>query len=159
MVVVSDTAMSSPYESVLVNGATREVTLTAQYEAVVRFQFIGKNKQNGGSNITAANIAKTFETKMRFAGTRLKFADNGLSVVRVGSLKQIPVMRDNAIYTNTSIDIVFGYEHITKDVYDTIDEVEVTGTYQFTYVPAFSHGYGMVTTATIEDYNVSLTLP
>ena len=51
-------------------------------------------------------------------------------------------------------------EHITKDVYDTIDEVEVTGTYQFTYVPAFSHGYGMVTTtATIEDYNVSLTLP
>ena len=105
---------------------------------------------------------------MRFAGTRLKFADNGLSVVRVGSLKQTPVMRDNAIYTNTAIDIVFGYEHITKDVYDTIDEVEVTGTYQFTYIPAFSHGYGnnygysygmVTTTATIEDYNVSLTLP
>lgn len=168
MVVISDIATSVPYESVFVDGTTREVTLTIPYEVTVRFQFIGKNKQNGGSNVNAANIAKTFETKMRFAGTRLKFADNGLSVVRVGSLKQIPVMRDNAIYTNTAIDIVFGYEHITKDVYDTIDEVEVTGTYQFTYVPVFSHGYGnnygysygMVTTiATIEDYNVSLTLP
>lgn len=168
MVVISDIATSVPYESVFVNGTTREVTLTIPYEVTVRFQFIGKNKQNGGSNVNAANIAKTFETKMRFAGTRLKFADNGLSVVRVGSLKQIPVMRDNAIYTNTAIDIVFGYEHITKDVYDTIDEVEVTGTYQFTYVPAFSHGYGnnygysygmVTTTATIEDYNVSLTLP
>jgi hypothetical protein len=128
MVVVSDTAMSSPYESVLVNGTTREVTLTAQYEAVVRFQFIGKNKQNGASDVNSSNIAKTFETKMRFAGTRLKFADNGLSVVRIGSLKQIPVMRDNAIYTNTAIDIVFGYEHITKDVYNIVDSVNIVGT-------------------------------
>ena len=60
MVVVSDTAMSNPYESVLVNGTTRKVTLTAQYEAVVRFQFIGKNKQNGGSNINELKSNKSY---------------------------------------------------------------------------------------------------
>lgn len=168
MMVVSDIATASAYESVFVDGTTREVTLTTPYEMVVRFQFIGKNKQSGGSDVNAANTAKTFETKMRFAGNRLKFADNGLSVVRVGSLKQIPVMRDNAIYTNTAIDIVFGYEHITKEAYDSIDKGGITGSYQYTFIPVFSHGYGynygysygMVTkTATTEEYDVSLTLP
>ena len=128
LTVLSDDAISSPTESLWVNAATRVQTLSIPYQTTVRFAFIGKNKQSGGSNTNAPNIAKTFEGLMRFANTRLKFADNGLSVIKIGKLVQVPMMRDNNIFSITGIDITFGYSHTITMVDDTIDETNIEGT-------------------------------
>ena len=128
LTVLSDDAISSPTESLWVNAATRVQTLSIPYQTTVRFAFIGKNKQSGGSNTNAPNIAKTFEGLMRFANTRLKFADNGLSVIKIGKLVQVPMMRDNNIFSITGIDITFGYTHTITMVDDTIDATNIEGT-------------------------------
>jgi len=128
LTVLSDDAMSSASESLWVNATTRVQSLSIPYQTTVRFAFIGKNKQSGGSNTNAPNIAKTFEGLMRFANTRLKFADNGLSVIKIGKLVQVPMMRDNNIFSITGIDITFGYSHIITMVDDTIDETNIEGT-------------------------------
>lgn len=128
LTVLSDDAISSPTESLWVNATTRVQTLSIPYQTTVRFAFIGKNKQSGGSNTNAPNIAKTFEGLMRFANTRLKFADNGLSVIKIGKLVQVPMMRDNNIFSITGIDITFGYSHTITMVDDTIDETNIEGT-------------------------------
>lgn len=128
LTILSDDAMSSAYENLWVNGTTRTQTLSIPYQTTVRFAFIGKNKQSGGSNTNAPNIAKTFEGLMRFANTRLKFADNGLSVIKIGKLVQVPMMRDNNIFSITGIDITFGYSHTITMVDNTIDETNIEGT-------------------------------
>ena len=128
LTVLSDDAISSPTESLWVNATTRVQTLSIPYQSMIRFAFIGKNKQSGGSNTNAPNIAKTFEGLMRFANTRLKFADNGLSVIKIGKLVQVPMMRDNNIFSITGIDITFGYSHTITMVDDTIDETNIEGT-------------------------------
>lgn len=128
LTVLSDDAISSPTESLWVNATTRVQTISIPYQTTVRFAFIGKNKQSGGSNTNAPNIAKTFEGLMRFANTRLKFADNGLSVIKIGKLVQVPMMRDNNIFSITGIDITFGYSHTITMVDDTIDETNIEGT-------------------------------
>lgn len=128
LTVLSDDAMSSASESLWVNATTRVQTLSIPYQTTVRFAFIGKNKQSGGSNTNAPNIAKTFEGLMRFANTRLKFADNGLSVIKIGKLVHVPMMRDNNIFSITGIDITFGYSHTITMVDDTIDETNIEGT-------------------------------
>ena len=128
LTVLSDDAMSSASESLWVNATTRVQTLSIPYQTTVRFAFIGKNKQSGGSNTNAPNIAKTFEGLMRFANTRLKFADNGLSVIKIGKLVQVPMMRDNNIFSITGIDITFGYSHTITMVDNTIDETNIEGT-------------------------------
>lgn len=128
LTVLSDDAISSPTESLWVNATTRVQTLSIPYQTMIRFAFIGKNKQSGGSNTNAPNIAKTFEGLMRFANTRLKFADNGLSVIKIGKLVQVPMMRDNNIFSITGIDITFGYSHTITMVDNTIDETNIEGT-------------------------------
>lgn len=128
LTVLSDDALSSATESLWVNATTRVQTLSIPYQTTVRFAFIGKNKQSGGSNTNAPNIAKTFEGLMRFANTRLKFADNGLSVIKIGKLVQVPMMRDNNIFSITGIDITFGYSHTITMVDDTIDATNIEGT-------------------------------
>jgi hypothetical protein len=128
LTVLSDDAISSPTESLWVNATTRVQTLSIPYQTMIRFAFIGKNKQSGGSDTNAPNIAKTFEGLMRFANTRLKFADNGLSVIKIGKLVQVPMMRDNNIFSITGIDITFGYSHTITMVDNTIDETNIEGT-------------------------------
>jgi len=128
LTVLTDDAISSATESLWVNATTRVQTLSIPYQTTVRFAFIGKNKQSGGSDTNAPNIAKTFEGLMRFANTRLKFADNGLSVIKIGKLVQVPMMRDNNIFSITGIDITFGYSHTITMVDDTIDETNIEGT-------------------------------
>jgi hypothetical protein len=126
--VLTDDAISSATESLWVNATTRVQTLSIPYQSMIRFAFIGKNKQSGGSDTNAPNIAKTFEGLMRFANTRLKFADNGLSVIKIGKLVQVPMMRDNNIFSITGIDITFGYSHTITMVDNTIDETNIEGT-------------------------------
>ena len=128
LTVLSDDAMSSATESLWVDSVTRVQSLSIPYQTTVRFAFIGKNKQSGGSNTNAPNIAKTFEGLMRFANTRLKFSDNGLSVIKIGKLVQVPMMRDNNIFSITGIDITFGYSHTITMVDNTIDETNIEGT-------------------------------
>lgn len=166
--VLTDDALSSATESLWVNATTRVQTLSIPYQSMIRFAFIGKNKQSGGSNTNAPNIAKTFEGLMRFANTRLKFADNGLSVIKIGKLVQVPMMRENNIFSITGIDITFGYTHTITLVDDTIDAFDVDGVVQYKLVEAYQNGYGMSygynygqqnTTSTLEDIGVSLSLP
>ena len=137
LTVLSDDAMSSASESLWVDSVTRFQSLSIPYQTTVRFAFIGKNKQSGGS-------------------------------IKIGKLVQVPMMRDNNIFSITGIDITFGYTHTITLIDDTIDAFDVDGVVQYKLVEAYHNGYGMSygynygqqnTTSTLEEIGVSLSLP
>ena len=117
-------------ERFIVDKDERKATLSQTFEATVRFQFYGKDKQSGGSNNTAQNYAEDFTMKIRSAMTRMLFADNGLSIMRVGDMKRVPKVKESDIFNTYVIDVVIGYTHYITTVYDTIESVEMTGTFK-----------------------------
>ena len=78
MYIVSDDAVAQGQETLFVDGDDFIQQIRTPYQAVVRFQFVGKKPLVGGTT-SAANIAKQFEASFRFSTTRYKFAEQGVS--------------------------------------------------------------------------------
>ena len=58
--IVSETPVGMSSESVHVDNITRQTIMRQPYEALVRFVFVGKDKQSSGNNTNAANYAEDF---------------------------------------------------------------------------------------------------
>lgn len=117
-------------ERYLVDKDDRIAVLSQTFEATIRYQFYGKDKQASGSNNTAQNYAEEFVMKMRSALTRILFADNGISIMRIGDLKRVPKIKESDIFNTYVVDVTIGYTHYISTVYDTIESVEMTGTFK-----------------------------
>lgn len=163
LTVLNDNAIGNGTESLYVDGSTYYQIKTIPYQMTVRFQFVGKSKVSGQTSVVAANKAKEFETLLRFINARYTFADNGLSLMSVGVLRQIPIQKENNIYTMSGIDLVFGYNHIVTSVVSTIETIDVSGTLQYSLRGEDSFGYGRaygqsygesVSSYTLEDIDV-----
>lgn len=139
--IISDNAISKT-ESLYVDGTTLKQQINTVYETLVRFEFVGK-KPTSTSPASAANIAKQFEALFRFSPTRYIFSDKGLSILKVGGLRQVPVMRDTNVFTVTGIDITFAYEHIDEMVIPIITSVDGEGTLQYSLAEVVEYGYGL----------------
>lgn len=140
--IISDTAISKGTETLYVNGDTLKQQINTVYETVVRFEFTGK-KPTSTSSASAASIAKQFEALFKFSPTRYIFSDKGLSILKVGGLRQVPVMRDTNVFTVTGIDITFAYEHIDEMVIPIITSVDGEGTLQYSLAELVEYGYGL----------------
>ena len=139
--IISDNAISKT-ESLYVDGTTLKQQINTVYETVVRFEFVGK-KPTATSSASAASLAKQFEALFRFSPTRYIFSDKGLSILKVGGLRQVPVMRDTSVFAVTGIDITFAYEHIDEMVIPIITSVDGEGTLQYSLAEVVEYGYGL----------------
>ncbi len=139
--IISDTAISKT-ESLYVDGTTLKQQINTIYETLVRFEFVGK-KPTSTSSASAASLAKQFEALFKFSPTRYIFSDKGLSILKVGGLRQVPVMRDTSVFAVTGIDITFAYEHIDEMVIPIITSVDGEGTLQYSLAEVVEYGYGL----------------
>lgn len=139
--IISDNAISKT-ESLYVDGTTLKQQINTVYETLVRFEFVGK-KPTATSSASAASLAKQFEALFRFSPTRYIFSDKGLSILKVGGLRQVPVMRDTSVFAVTGIDITFAYEHIDEMVIPIITSVDGEGTLQYSLAELVEYGYGL----------------
>jgi len=138
--IISDTAISKGTETF--DGTTLKQQINTVYETVVRFEFVGK-KPTSTSSTSAASLAKQFEALFKFSPTRYTFSDKGLSILKVGGLRQVPVMRDTSVFAVTGIDITFAYEHIDEMVIPIITSVDGEGTLQYSLAEVVGYGYGL----------------
>lgn len=139
--IISDNPISKT-ESLYVDGTTLKQQINTVYETVVRFEFVGK-KPTSTSSTSAASLAKQFEALFKFSPTRYTFSDKGLSILKVGGLRQVPVMRDTNVFAVTGIDITFAYEHIDEMVIPIITSVDGEGTLQYSLAELVEYGYGL----------------
>ena len=139
--IISDNAISKT-ESLYVDGTTLKQQINTVYETLVRFEFVGK-KPTSTSSASTASLAKQFEALFRFSPTRYIFSDKGLSILKVGGLRQVPVMRDTSVFAVTGIDITFAYEHIDEMVIPIITSVDGEGTLQYSLAEVVEYGYGL----------------
>ena len=139
--IISDNPVSKT-ESLYVDGTTLKQQINTVYETVVRFEFVGK-KPTSTSSASAASLAKQFEALFKFSPTRYIFSDKGLSILKVGGLRQVPVMRDTSVFAVTGIDITFAYEHIDEMVIPIITSVDGEGTLQYSLAEVVEYGYGL----------------
>lgn len=139
--IISDNTLSKT-ESLYVDGTTLKQQINTVYETVVRFEFVGK-KPTSTSSASAASLAKQFEALFKFSPTRYIFSDKGLSILKVGGLRQVPVMRDTSVFAVTGIDITFAYEHIDEMVIPIITSVDGEGTLQYSLAEVVEYGYGL----------------
>ena len=160
--IISDNAISKT-ESLYVDGTTLKQQINTVYETLVRFEFVGK-KPTSTSSASAASLAKQFEALFKFSPTRYIFSDKGLSILKVGGLRQVPVMRDTSVFAVTGIDITFAYEHIDEMVIPIITSVDGEGTLQYSLaevVDGLSYGssYGATSSSfNLEDITIPLTI-
>ncbi len=163
--IISDNAISKT-ESLYVDGTTLKQQINTVYETVVRFEFVGK-KPTSTSSTYAASLAKQFEALFKFSPTRYTFSDKGLSILKVGGLRQVPVMRDTSVFTVTGIDITFAYEHIDEMVIPIITSVDGEGTLQYSLAGLVEYGYGLSygssygatsSSFSLEDITIPLTI-
>lgn len=126
--VVTETPTGMSSESATVNGTTRITTMCQPYEALVRFVFVGKDKQSGGSDTNAANYAEDFHLKMQSIYYRALFADNGMSVLRVSPNRRSQQKRETDIYSVSTIDLSLAYDKHLSVTFQTIDHGEINGT-------------------------------
>ena len=160
--IISDNPISKT-ESLYVDGTTLKQQINTVYETVVRFEFTGK-KPTSTSSTSAASLAKQFEALFKFSPTRYTFSDKGISILKVGGLRQVPVMRDTSVFAVTGIDITFAYEHIDEMVIPIITSVdgEVTLQYSLAEVVEYDYGlsYGSSYGATSSSFNLEdITIP
>ncbi len=139
--IISDNPVSKT-ESLYVDGTTLKQQINTVYETLVRFEFVGK-KPTSTSSASAASLAKQFEALFKFSPTRYIFSDKGLSILKVGGLRQVPVMRDTSVFAVTGIDITFAYEHIDEMVIPIITSVDGEGTLQYSLAELVEYGYGL----------------
>lgn len=126
--IVSEDPVGMSSESVHVNSTTRQTIMCQPYEALVRFVFVGKDKQSGGSSTNAANYAEDFCLKMQSVYYRQMFTDNGLSVLRVSPNRRSQQKRETDIYSISTIDLSLAYDKHLTVTFSSIDDGGINGT-------------------------------
>lgn len=126
--LVTETPVGMPQESTTINFTTRQTYVSQVYESIVRFAFVGKDKQNSGSNTNAANHAEDFALKINSRYYRMLFSDNGLSILRVSPLRRTQQKRETDIYSVYTIDLTIAYEKHMPITFQSIDDGEIVGT-------------------------------
>lgn len=126
--IVSDTPIGSANESATLDGNTQTTITSQAWEALIRFVFVGKDKQSSGSDTTAENNSKLFSMRLRSSKYRMLFADNGISIFSVSETRRNRVARENDIYSSYSIDLRIGYETQTTTTFDYIEHGSIVGT-------------------------------
>lgn len=127
--LITENPVGQPEESVFVNGTTRETVMRQTWTADARFVFIGKDAQYGNSSETAQNNAAKFNMKIRQHSIRQIFADNGLSVLRISTMRRSKAPRENDTYAAYAMDVTLAYEKQEVVNLETIDHGQIIGTF------------------------------
>lgn len=126
--LVSETPLGFAQESTTLSNS-RTTYLSQPYEALVRFVFTSKDKQNSGSDTTAANYAEDYAQKLRSRYYRMLFTDNGLSILRVSAVRRASQRRETDVYSTYSVDVTMAYDKHTLMTYSSIDDGDIVTTF------------------------------
>lgn len=77
-----------------------EIYSRNEYEALVRFMFVGKD---------AGNIAYAFESIMDNSASRFHFGTESLAVMRKSEVRRVPEKRSTTWVENLTLDVYFSY--------------------------------------------------
>jgi hypothetical protein len=121
--VVQVDQIGREYISTLVNAGQQQVV--SQYETRVVFEFVGKQNDD----FVAADMANEFYFQIDTTPVQETFLKNSLSYMRKGSVRRVPKKRETDWYMCFQIDVFFAYQVEARQSVDTIETVELTGTY------------------------------
>lgn len=105
-----------------VHGNTRS---TEHYQARVRLIFVGKDMSSNHGGDLAKTVMKYLTTPKGLDALEL----NGLSLMSKSSIKKVPKLRETSWYDSYVADITVAYQTIDTQSFDSIDSVNITGTY------------------------------
>ena len=101
------------------DGSITELYSRNEYEATVRFMFVGKD---------AGNLAYEFESTMDNYASRFFFGTESLAVMRKSNVRRVPEKRETTWVENFTLDVVFSYAVETTQPIDIIEDVSWVGT-------------------------------
>ena len=101
------------------DGLTYELYSRNEYEATVRFMFVGQD---------AGNLAYEFESSMDNYAARFFFGTENLAVMRKSEVRRVPERRETTWVENFTLDVVFSYAVETTQPIDIIEDVSWIGT-------------------------------
>jgi hypothetical protein len=100
-------------------------TTIQNYEAHVRFEFVGKYDVN----TELAEMAQQLEFALRTQRGYEEQKRNALSLMRYNAIRRIPVRRETDTFMYYQLDVVFGYVVSNTEVQDYIITLGVDGVY------------------------------
>lgn len=100
-------------------------TTIQDYEAHVRFEFVGKYDVN----TELAEMAHQLEFSLRTQAGYEEQRRNALSLMKYNPIRRIPVRRETDTYMYYQLDVVFGYVVSRTDVQDYIITLGIDGVY------------------------------
>lgn len=100
-------------------------TTIQNYEAMVRFEFVGKYDVN----TELAEMAHQLEFSLRTQRGYEEQRRNALSLMKYNPIRRIPVRRETDTYMYYQLDACFGYVVSRTDVQDYINVLRVDGVY------------------------------
>lgn len=100
-------------------------TTIQNYEAHVRFEFVGKSDVN----TQLAEMAQQLEFALRTQRGYEEQKRNALSLMKYNPVRRIPVRRETDTYMYYQLDVVFGYVVSNTEVQDYINTLQIDGVY------------------------------
>ncbi|QNR53861.1 hypothetical protein phiK7A1_073 [Pseudomonas phage phiK7A1] len=100
-------------------------TTIQNYEAHVRFEFVGKYDVN----TELAEMAQQLEFALRTQRGYEEQKRNNLSLMKYNAIRRIPVRRETDTYMYYQLDVVFGYVVSITEVQDYIITLGIDGVY------------------------------
>ncbi len=107
-----------------VNGTQQ---IVSQFMPKIKIEVIGK--QDAESNFAAATLAEELYFKLNYTSVQELFQKNNLAYQRKSSLRVVPKKRETDWYMCYQMDVIFGYQVVTRQDIDIIESVTIEGTY------------------------------
>lgn len=100
-------------------------TTTQNYEALVRFEFVGKYD----ANLETAEMAQQLEFELRTQRGYEAQGRNALSLMRFNPVRRLPVVRETDTYMYYQLDVTFSFALTNTVEQDYIVDLGIHGVY------------------------------
>lgn len=123
--VISMDAVGREYSGLLVNTTNGTTYYEQNYEAIVRFYFLGDND----SSRTIADVATEFEFSLNKQAVQEAFEANKIGLMRKSSLLRNPKKYDTKWVMCYQMDCTFSYAVVDTQTVGWVEQVTMTGNY------------------------------
>lgn len=104
----------------------KSYTVTQQnYEALVRFELVGKSDVNAQLAEMAQQLEFSLRTQRGYENQRR----NSLSLMKYNPVRRLPVPRETDMYMYYQLDVTFGYSVTQTEEQDWMIQLGITGVY------------------------------
>lgn len=128
--VINHRALSKPEIGSHLTGSTLDGTVVRElYESIVRFSFVGQDNQYMIDGTHAGDMAADFALMLVTPQYTTLLRQNGLSLMRKGTLKRVPKLRETRFFQSYEQDFTFAFVAQTIQTAGPLESVSATGSY------------------------------